>query len=123
MSQSAARVLALLALVGQLLAGALLVPAEAEAAQRASIRALAVLCAPAPARSPAHRHTLPDAPAKAVCLLAAQAVAVALPARPAPFAARGTFAPSTALRHAPSARGPPPILARRAAPRAPPLGT
>lgn len=124
MSGTPSGLLVLLALVGQLLAGALLVPAEAEAAQRASIRAVATLCASAaPSRPPARHHALPDAPAKAVCPLAAHALAAALPAGPAPSARAGTVAHPATFRPAPPPRGPPRIVARKSAPRAPPLET
>ena len=113
------RLLAVLALLGQVLAGSLVVPDDARAAGFAAIDATAIMCG-APA---SHRHDHPPARGEPACTLSQALTPHAAPLSSpvlVPLLAH-RIAAATIVR--PRARAPPPRRLRAFAPtRGPPFG-
>jgi hypothetical protein len=114
--------LAILALVGQLALGAMVMPADAAAVAQsvAELDAASILCVgtPPPVHAPPHRHHAIDCALCPLCAAMAThgvilSAAPSLPAPPAAIAARAALPPP--------ARAPPAQPRRAALPRGPPI--
>ena len=113
------RILAVLALLGQVLTGALVVPDDAHAAEIAAMAAAGTLCG-AP---PAHRHDHTPARPEPACALSQTLAPHAAPLSHPVFVPLPTHAVAATTIVRPLARAPPPRRLRAFAPtRGPPFG-